>query len=168
MRRFIVEHEATHDKRVPSKLISRLPFTDRSGSFETQLRSVGITRARKCICGERITQARKCIYGERLHEHGSASTENIYTENDGTYDRKIAITAPPDISFTRGGSLVHRESMSMQLPHATEIQDESNAKNRGESKDHDAAQGHGRYSRTSWRLPDLAKRYFSRLTSTGT
>jgi hypothetical protein len=55
-------------------------------------------------------------------------------ENDGTYDRKIAITAPPDISFTRGGSLVHRKSMSMQLSHPTEIQDESNAKNRGKSK----------------------------------
>lgn len=45
MQRFIVEHEVTQDKRIPLKLISRLPFTERSAISETQSRSVGIPRA---------------------------------------------------------------------------------------------------------------------------
>ncbi|KAF8532065.1 hypothetical protein BDD12DRAFT_902569 [Trichophaea hybrida] len=124
-------------------------------SYESQYSTSTEVHARRTI-----TRARKCIYRSRLHEHG-----NAYMENDGTYDRKIAITTPLDIGFMPGGSLLHRKSMSMQLPHATEIQDGSNAKNRGKSKDHDAAQGQGRYSRTSWWLPDLAKLHFSKLTS---
>jgi hypothetical protein len=63
-RQFIVGHKITHDKRVPSKPISRLPFTERSGSSEPHLWSVS------------ILPAWKCKYGERLYKHGSASTEN--------------------------------------------------------------------------------------------